>query len=118
MLAAKYATQSVSLSAWPLVQEAFYIIWAKYVQLLHLKSRDSRIPKLDNLYKISYFGDRWTNPSILAGPDMAYLYPDLSTALVGRYQDGQLVVAQAARLTAVTWQDNILVPHFTITSTR
>ncbi len=49
---------------------------------------------------------------------MAYLYPDLSTALVGRYQDGQLVVAQAARLTAVTWQDNILVPHFTITSTR
>jgi len=54
----------------------------------------------------------------LTGPEIAYLYPDLRTALVGRYEDGELVEARPATLSAVTWDNSVLVPHFTFTSNQ
>ena len=42
---------------------------------------------------ISYFGN--------LGPDIAYLYPDLSTALVGNFKSGDLVTGQVSSLISV-----------------
>jgi hypothetical protein len=55
------------------------------------------------------------NPFV-TGSDIAFLYPDLTTGLVGEYADGQLVSGRPAHLTGISLRDNILIPHFTITS--
>jgi hypothetical protein len=54
----------------------------------------------------------------VAGPEIAYLYPDLRTGLVGEYADGELVCGRPAQLTGISMRDNILIPHFTLTSNR
>ena len=43
---------------------------------------------------------------------MASLYPDLKTAIMGRYRRGQLLSGAWARVTAVTWQEGLLVPSW------
>ena len=48
--------------------------------------------------------------------DTAYLYPDLSTALVGRWQGGQLVSARPARLRSWEEVEGIMVPAFQFTA--
>lgn len=52
------------------------------------------------------------------GLDIAFLYPDLSTALVGEWRDGELVSGLAARLSDVQAVQGVLVPSFTVTDTR
>jgi hypothetical protein len=48
--------------------------------------------------------------------DTAYLYPDLRTALVGRWLAGQLISARPARL--CSWQEveGVMVPAFQFTA--
>ena len=62
-----------------------------------------------------------------AGPDVAFLYPDLSSALVrksssilimlqvGEWRSGELVAARRARLTGLQEVEGVLVPSWTIT---
>ena len=40
----------------------------------------------------------------LSGDDIAYVYPDYRTALVGTFADGVLVSAQAATVTSLTFE--------------
>ncbi len=49
-------------------------------------------------------------------PDTAFLYPDLRTALVGRWQAGQLVSARPARLRSWEESGGVLVPAFQFTA--
>ncbi len=49
-------------------------------------------------------------------PDTAFLYPDLRTALVGRWQGGQLVSARPARLRSWEESGGVLVPAFQFTA--
>ena len=57
---------------------------------------------------------RVDNAGAFTGTDIAFLYPDLSTALVGEWRDGQLVAGCSARLTALQEVHGVLVPSFTI----
>lgn len=50
------------------------------------------------------------------GAGIAFLYPDLSTALVGQFHQGILVQAQEARLTMSTLEAGVLVPSFCLVS--
>ena len=54
-----------------------------------------------------------------SGPDFAFLYPNLTTALFGEWKDGFLVSAQPARLNDLSLeQDGILEPTFSLTNDR
>ena len=57
---------------------------------------------------------RVDNAGAFTGTDIAFLYPDLSTALVGEWRDGQLVAGCSARLTGLQEVHGVLVPSFTI----
>jgi len=46
------------------------------------------------------------------GENVAFLYQDLSTALVGEFTDGQMVSAREAKLQGLTCRDGILVPDW------
>ena len=48
----------------------------------------------------------------LTGPDIAYLYPDFKTALLGQFEDGELIQAQAVTLECVLEEDRLLIPLF------
>ena len=37
----------------------------------------------------------------LTGPDLAYVYPDLTTALVGSFEKGELVAGQVSSLVSI-----------------
>jgi histone-lysine N-methyltransferase SETD7 len=54
----------------------------------------------------------------LTGTDITFIYPDLSTALLGQFTNGRLVSARTARLSATRLEDGILVPTFTVLSDR
>jgi len=58
---------------------------------------------------------RVDNTGAFTGTDIAFLYPDLSTALVGEWRDGQLVAGRSGRLTGSHEVHGVLVPTFTIT---
>jgi len=50
-----------------------------------------------------------------SGPDFAFLYPDLTTALFGQWEDGFLVTARPARLSDLSLQQGgTLEPGFTL----
>lgn len=53
-----------------------------------------------------------------SGHHFAFLYPDLSTALVGEWREGVLVAGRAARLAGCTVEEGGLVPSFTVTGER
>ena len=50
------------------------------------------------------------------GDNIAFLYPDLSTALVGKFLQGILVSARAAVVASSLMVDGILVPSFSFLS--
>ena len=56
----------------------------------------------------------WLDPDSgeFTGPGIASLYPDLRTAILGRYRRGQLVTGASARVTGVSWHEGILQPSF------
>jgi len=47
------------------------------------------------------------------GKEIAFLYPDLQTALLGEFNDGVMVAARPARLEAIEIVNDIAVPTFT-----
>ena len=51
---------------------------------------------------------------LFTGDSIAYLYPDLSTALVGIFKDGVMVAAKPARLERVKMVEGIASPVFSI----
>jgi len=55
------------------------------------------------------------NNGTFTGPDIAFLYSDLSTALVGEWRDGKLVAGRSSRLTGLQEVRGVLVPSFTST---
>ena len=51
----------------------------------------------------------------LSGPDVAYVYPDMKTMIVGRFKKGQLVSGLEAELNGLTYADNgLLRPLYNI----
>jgi len=68
---------------------------------------------------VSMLGGGWLvgrvdDTGAFTGADIAFLYPDLSTALVGEWRDGQLVAGRSSRLTRLQEVHGVLVPSFTI----
>lgn len=51
------------------------------------------------------------------GTDIAFLYPDLRTALVGEWREGRLVDGRAATITGLEEVQGVMVPTFTLTDT-
>jgi len=51
-----------------------------------------------------------------SGPNIAFLYPDFSTALFGTYANGVLVKARHSNLSKLEIKDGILCPSFSILS--
>ena len=45
----------------------------------------------------------------LSGPDVAYVYPDMKTMIVGRFKKGQLVSGLEAELNGLAYADNGLL---------
>ena len=43
---------------------------------------------------------------------MAFLYPDLSTALVGQFRNGELVSAVHSRVIGIREESGLLIPDF------
>ena len=43
---------------------------------------------------------------------MAFLYPDLSTALIGEFRNGELVSAFHSKLISVREKSGLLIPSF------
>ena len=54
----------------------------------------------------------------LTGDNIAFLYPDFSTAILGHFQKGILVRGKAARVTGISFIDGVLWPSFTELSDR
>ena len=52
------------------------------------------------------------------GPDIAFLFPDLRTAVAGEWREGELVRGRAAALDTVQLRDGVMVPRFRHTSDR
>lgn len=48
----------------------------------------------------------------MTGSDVAFLYPDLKTALVGEFRNGELVSAVHSRVISVTEDSGLLFPKF------
>ena len=53
-----------------------------------------------------------------SGPDIAFLFPDLRTAVAGEWREGELVRGRAATLDTVQLRDGVMVPRFRHTSDR
>ncbi len=53
------------------------------------------------------------------GPSMAYVYPDLHTALVGEFKDGTMISAKGARIIDVDTSDSLIwMPKFKMLNTK
>ena len=52
------------------------------------------------------------------GDNIAFLYPDFSTAIHGHFQKGILVRGKSARVTGISFVDGVLWPSFTELSDR
>ena len=48
------------------------------------------------------------------GDNIAYLYPDFSTAILGQFHDGQLVRGVAATVSGLDFQEGVLWPRLTV----
>ena len=48
----------------------------------------------------------------MTGSDVAFLYPDLSTALVGQFRNGELVSAVHSRVIGIREESGLLIPDF------
>ena len=48
----------------------------------------------------------------MTGSDVAFLYPDLSTALVGQFRNGELVSAVYSRVNGIREELGLLIPSF------
>ena len=48
----------------------------------------------------------------MTGSDVTFLYPDLSTALVGQFRNGELVSAFHSKLISVREKSGLLIPSF------
>ena len=48
----------------------------------------------------------------MTGKDIAFLYPDLRTALVGQFRNGELVSAFSSKVISVREKSGLLVPSF------
>lgn len=69
---------------------------------------------------VSMLGGGWLvgrvdDSGAFTGADIAFLYSDLSTALVGEWRDSKLVAGRSGRLTGLQEVQGVLVPSFTIT---
>ena len=49
-----------------------------------------------------------------SGANIAFLYPDFSTAILGEFQEGQLVRGKAARVSGLTFLEGVLWPQFRV----
>ena len=54
----------------------------------------------------------------LTGDNIAFMYPDFSTAILGRFDKGILVRGKAARITGLSFIDGVLWPQFRVLSDR
>ena len=50
------------------------------------------------------------------GPRIAYIYPDLETALIGQFENGMMISGQETRITDVTMDGSVLIPTFVKTT--
>ncbi len=50
----------------------------------------------------------------LSGEDIAFIYPDLKTALVGTFIHGQLLIGQTCFVRNIVNEDSLLSPTFTL----
>ncbi len=50
----------------------------------------------------------------LSGEDIAFIYPDLKTALVGTFIHGQLLIGQTCFVRSIANEDSLLCPTFTL----
>jgi hypothetical protein len=50
----------------------------------------------------------------LSGEDIAFIYPDLKTALVGTFIHGQLLIGQTCFVRNIVNEDSLLTPTFTL----
>ena len=50
----------------------------------------------------------------LSGDDIAFVYPDLRTAIIGTFVQGRLLIGQTCFLHSVAMEDAIICPYFTI----
>ena len=48
----------------------------------------------------------------MSGPDIAFLYPDLHTALVGKFKEGKLVSAFHHRVIGNALIEGVMMPKF------
>lgn len=48
----------------------------------------------------------------LTGDEIAFVYPDLETAIVGRFEDGVLVNGRASKIASVSLESGVMVPRF------
>jgi len=69
---------------------------------------------------VSMLGGGWLvgrvdDNGAFTGTDIAFLYSNLSTALVGEWRDGKLVAGRSSRLTGLQEVHGVLVPSFTST---
>jgi len=53
-----------------------------------------------------------------SGEDIAYIYPDLQTAILGKFDDGLLVCGKPAKIVSTDIINGVLVPKFKITSEK
>eukprot|EP00088_Acartia_fossae_P044428 TRINITY_DN4716_c0_g1_i9.p1 TRINITY_DN4716_c0_g1~~TRINITY_DN4716_c0_g1_i9.p1 ORF type:complete len:266 (+),score=51.09 TRINITY_DN4716_c0_g1_i9:36-833(+) len=58
------------------------------------------------------------NKGKFTGEEIAYLYPDLETAILGKFEDGVLISGQPARVVSNTFDKDVLVPKFELTSEK
>ena len=70
-----------------------------------------------------YQGGGWLtaivdSKGVFSGPQVAFVYSDLETALVGTWEEGRMVAASPAILTSINLVSGILEPTFAIASGR
>ena len=52
------------------------------------------------------------------GSQIAFLYPDHSTALFGEFRNGEMIKAKPARLCGIAFEGGVLSPSFEVISER
>jgi hypothetical protein len=51
---------------------------------------------------------------VFSGPDTAFVFPDLETAIVGHFEDGHLVCGHHAKIVACSVHNGIACPIFEV----
>ena len=52
------------------------------------------------------------------GSQIAFLYPDHSTALFGEFHNGEMIKAKPARLCGIAFEGGVMSPSFEVISER